>query len=113
MLTNFAELHTARVYFKGNDGDNKIRPVLIIDDSEDDLITIAEITSEEPKNPPKYFDNFKVEITGWLAAGLDKRSWVKCHESTVHRVPKDRVVKYIGVVEDNVIIEVLGKITNK
>lgn len=112
MLTKFGELHTANVYYRGTDGTFKRRPVLIVDDSEEELIIIAEITSEGPNEPPKYFDKFKVEILDWKTAGLDKPSWVKCYIENVHRVLKDRVVKYIGVVEDSTMVSVLDKIYN-
>ena len=100
----------ANIYYKGQEGEAKRRPVLIIDDSEDDLLTIAEITSVEPNDPPKTFDLFKVEIADWKAAGLDKPSWVKCYKTNVHRVPKDRLIKFIGEVEDLTMLNVLEKI---
>lgn len=111
-MPKFGELHTANMYYKGNSGTYKRRPVLIIDDSEEELITIAEITSEEPNSPPKYFDSFKVEILDWNAAGLEKQSWVKCYKGNVHRVPKDRAIRYIGVVDDSTMVSVLDKIYN-
>lgn len=112
-MVNFGETHTAEVYFKGTSGTHKRRPVLIVDDSEEGLITFAEITSTEPDDPPKYFDRFKVEIKDWKVAGLDRRSWVKCHRENVHRVSKDRMIKKIGKVESQVMSDVLDKIVNQ
>ncbi len=112
-MANFGELHTAYVYFKGTEGDFKTRPVLIIDDSEEALITFAEISSVEPNIPPKYFDSFKIEIIEWSQAGLNEHSWVKCHKGNIHRVPKDRVGKYIGIVDDESLLRIIDRIVSQ
>ncbi len=98
-MPQFGELYTAIVYFQGNADNAKSRPVLVVDDTEEKLITIAEVTSKEPKYPPKYFDNFKVEISDWEIAGLKYPSWVKCYKGNVHRISRDRALKYIGTVD--------------
>lgn len=109
-MGKFKDVHLAKVYYKGQEGEAKRRPVLIIDDSEDHLLTIAEITSVEPYNPPKKHDAFKVEILDWKSAGLDKPSWVKCYKTNVHRVSKDRLIKFVGEVDDLTMLNVLEKI---
>ncbi|PIC72911.1 type II toxin-antitoxin system PemK/MazF family toxin [Sporosarcina sp. P17b] len=106
-MGKFKDIYLAKVYYKGQEGHAKRRPVLIIDDSENNLVTIAEITSAEPNDPPKTYDVFKVEILDWKAAGLDKPSWVKCYKTNVHRVPKDRLIKFIGEADDLTILNVL------
>lgn len=109
----FGELYLAKVYFKGTKGPFKQRPVLIVDDTEENLITFAEITSIEPTDPPKYYDNFKVEIPDWQAAGLKKISWVKCYKGNIHRVQRNKVLKKIGSVDLKVMTEVLEIIVNQ
>lgn len=107
-LVSFGELYLAKVYYKGAKGSYKDRPVLIVDDSEEDLVTFAELTTK----PPKYFGTFKVEVYNWKTAGLDKQSWVKCYIGNIHRVHKSRMFNKIGLVNPNVITEVLEKIIN-
>jgi hypothetical protein len=65
-------LYLVKVYFQGTSGSFKKRPILIIDDSEAPLVTFAEITSQGPGDPPKYFDSFKEELKTWQSFGLDK-----------------------------------------
>lgn len=111
-MAKFAELHIAKVYYKGNDEKFKLKPVLVIDDSEEGLCTIAEVTSEEPdKN--KYFETFKIEIPEWQSIGLDKKSWVKCHPENVRRIPISRIANCIGRITSKTMINVLSKVTNQ
>lgn len=112
-MVSFGETYTAEVYFKGTSGKSKRRPVLIVDDTEDGVITFTEITSSKPKDPPGYYDGFKVEITDWQSAGLEEPSWAKCHKGNVHRAPKDRIIKRIGSVNNEVMTNVLTKIVNQ
>ena len=77
LLVNFGEIHLAKVYYRGTSVPYQERPVLIVDDSEETLVTIAEITSIKPNEQPKYFDRFKVEIVNWQAVGLSEPFWVK------------------------------------
>ena len=112
-MVSFGEAYTAKVYFKGVNGTYKKRPVLIVDDSEEGLITFAEITGTKPSVPPKYYDRFKVEIVDWQSVGLNEQSWVKCHKGNLHRVSKDRMIHRIGRVGNEVMEEVLTKIINQ
>lgn len=109
-MAKFGDIYIAKVYFKGQAGQSKRRPVLIVDDSEDNLFTIAEITSVEPNDPPKTYDLFKIDIPDWKVAGLDRQSWVKCHKSNIHRVPRNRLINFVGEVGERTMLDILDRI---
>lgn len=70
-MPNISDIYSVRIFYKGQTGQSKIRPVLILNNI-GDIVTIAEITTAEPKNPPTYYDSFKEEIKCWRECGLEK-----------------------------------------
>jgi len=87
------------IYYRGQSGAHKIRPVVILNDLGNNLFTIAEITSVSPKNPPKPYDRFKEQIINWEQCGLNEPSWVKCFEENVHNIDIRRLHEKIGVMD--------------
>lgn len=113
MLIEVGHLFTVKLYYSGTSGQYKVRPVLIVDNSDYPMVTIAEITTTKPNIPPKYFDRFKVEVKDWRTTGLREQSWVKCYRGNVHRVNRNRLKKRIGSVNEETLINVLNTIVNQ
>lgn len=105
-----SEVWTARIYFKGNSGINKPRPVLVVNVDEENNYTIQEITSVKPKEPPTFYDNFKELIDKWKESGLDEPSYVKCAPSNTHKVERIRLHGYVGVMAEEDFENIIEKI---
>lgn len=58
-------------------GESKIRPAIIVDLVNNDLLLLVATTSVPPNDPPKYFDQFKIPILNWRRSGLMKPSWAQ------------------------------------
>lgn len=97
-MFDIGDICIARIYYRGTSGPFKDRPVLILNNDNNGLFTIVEITSVAPKKPPKYYDTVKEEIKGWQEYGLDDPSWVKC--KNVHNVFSPRFYNKIGTMKD-------------
>lgn len=95
-MPGIGDIYIAIIYYKGLSGNSKPRPVLVLNDLGEGYYTIAEITSVPPKNPPSYFDDFKVPIAKWQECGLDEASFVKCNNNNIHNVEGIRLHQYIG-----------------
>lgn len=80
--------------------ESKVRPVIVID-KRDDNIFLVSTTSQEPKNPPSYFDGFKIPILNWRRIGFKEPSWVKGYriiqlsEQDLKRVNKKDYIGYL------------------
>lgn len=109
-MPNARDVYTAIIYYKGLKGDNKPRPVVIINTIDSNRCTIAEITSVPSKNPPNYFARFKVPILKWQECGLDEESWVKCFKENVHNISIDRLHQYIGTMDYQDFVNVVRNI---
>jgi mRNA interferase MazF len=92
------DICSIKIFFKGNFGKSKIRPVLILNKT-DEKYTIVEITSESPKNPPTYYDQFKEEIKNWEEYGLERKSYIKC--KNIHNVKPIKFLRKIGTMSNN------------
>ena len=95
-MPNIGDIFTALIYYKGQSGPAKARPVLVVNDLGNDWYTIVEITSVPPKSPPGYYDGFKEPIKNWWECGLDQQSYVKCSPNNVHNVEGIRLHQHIG-----------------
>ncbi len=93
------------------------RPVLIIDELEDDMLLLISTTTKGRKYPISGYDRYKIPIQNWRKTGLDRPSW--CRGKILIRLHKDeidslvKISDYIGRMhpEDfNIIIEELEKI---
>jgi mRNA interferase MazF len=69
---------------------------IIGDNSEIGIMT--QITGEPPKDPPKYFDQFKKPIDGWLRYGLTKMSYARINKN--FPIPLNVLSKPIGKMDD-------------
>ncbi|WAH36347.1 type II toxin-antitoxin system PemK/MazF family toxin [Alicyclobacillus dauci] len=102
------DIYSIRVEFEEDPQQAKIRPVVIlyIDDNEKPVVAFVHpITSKAPQDPPKYHDNFKVEIRHWREAGLRKPSWVKSNR--VIQIDVKAFITYIGHMNDTDLLRLL------
>lgn len=108
-MVNQADIYTATIYYVGNSGDSKDRPVLILDEADEfGFVLIAEITSVPPKNPPTYYDGFKEEIKKWQEYGLNERSFVKCKNT--HQVEEDKLINKVGTMDYDEFVHIVEQI---
>jgi mRNA interferase MazF len=108
---NISEFWTARIYYTGKSGKNKLRPVLVVNyEDEEQLYTIQEITTEEQKTPLTYFELCKEVINKWSDSGLDEKSFIKCSPTNTHRVERFRLKNYIGISDEADFINIIEKI---
>jgi mRNA interferase MazF len=85
------------IFFEDKD-ESKVRPVLVVSYAkESNLLTIVEITSSPPNNPPTHFDQFKEPIYKWKEAGLSRLSYAKTHK--LHRIHRDEIGSFCGKLE--------------
>lgn len=59
------DIYTTIIYYRGQSGASKKRPVVILNILANNFVTIAEITSVPPKKNPGFYDKFKEEIVNW------------------------------------------------
>lgn len=95
-MADIGDVYTVMIYFKGQEGDYKPRPVVVLNTLGNNQYTIVEITSIKPKESPTYFDQFKEEIKEWQQAELDQPSWAKCYKGNIHNISENRLHEYIG-----------------
>ncbi|AVB12165.1 type II toxin-antitoxin system PemK/MazF family toxin [Bacillus subtilis] len=110
-MTQVGDIYLVEVAFEDDPSKSKERPVVVIDVDEQDNITvlaISEITSQGPKNPPKYFDQFKTPINKWKQAGLDKMSYVKANK--VNIIEEQALKKHLGSMEFEDLYRAIKKI---
>jgi len=80
---------------------SKIRSVIIVDRRENEIILVS-TTSKGPKNPPSYFDRFKILICNWRRIGFKEPSWakgyrlIKLSEKELSNVVKNDLVGQLG-----------------
>lgn len=99
-MPNIRDVYTAIIYFKGRTGNNKPRPVVILNAFENNMFTVAEVTGTSP-DKTTYFSSFKEPILLWNEAGLDRPSWVKCYKGNVHNINGSRLHQYIGIMDNS------------
>ncbi len=100
-MPKIGDIYTVIIYYKGQSGNNKQRPVIITNTLNNGEYTIAEITSIPPKDPPIHHDKFKEPIVLWQECGLDQPSWVKCHKGNVHNIAGSRLHQYVGAMDSH------------
>ena len=106
-MPNAKDVYKAKIYYRGTDGPYKTRPVLVLNDN-GYMCTIAEITTDEPDDPPTYYDQFKEEIVDWKLAKLKRKSYVKC--KNVHNVVGLELNQQIGVMTDKDFEKIVDRI---
>lgn len=102
MHHNRGDLYTVMFPFDDEEKE-KIRPAIILDTKNDRSIVIKVTSHEERSN-----DDGDIEIKYWLQAGLDKPSVARC--SLFIPLHHDKIIKYIGRLHDDDLINVLDKI---
>lgn len=102
------DIYLVQIYYKGQLGAFKSRPVLILNTLGNGWVTIAEITSVPPKKPPSHYDKFKEPIIRWDAYGLANPSFIKC--KNIHNIETLRLFKKIGIMDDEEFMNIIEKI---
>lgn len=113
-MTNYSigDIYTVLVEFQEADGRAKPRPVVIVDIEEGDpvVLVVAQLTGQGPKEPPGYFDQYKIPIKDWQQVPLKKESWVKSHPNNILRIDPSALRVYRGSLSPNDLREVLKAI---
>lgn len=107
-MPNSKDIYLVRMYYKGQSEAFKSRPVLILNNLGNGWVTIVEITSVPPKQPPSHYDKFKEPIIKWKQCGLANPSFIKC--KNIHNIEISRLFKKIGIMEDDEFINIIDKI---
>lgn len=74
-MFEIGEVYWLEVEYEDIPNESKRRPAIIIDKKEDRLFILVSTTSQSPKDPPSYFDQFKIPIYNWRKIGLPQASW--------------------------------------
>src|SRR5205823_4030512 len=88
MMLSFGEIVLIRMHFHQASG-SKIRPAVVLLDSDDDDFVAAPVTSQLRLSP------YDIALADWQAAGLNIASSVRIHKLTV--LSKGDIVRHIGV----------------
>lgn len=102
------DIYLVKIYYKGQTGTFKTRPVLLINNLGNGWVTIAEITSVPPRQPPSYYDKFKEPIINWIEYGLNEPSYIKC--KNIHNIEISRLDQKVGIMNADEFINVIEKI---
>ncbi|MFA6808944.1 MAG: type II toxin-antitoxin system PemK/MazF family toxin [Eubacteriales bacterium] len=103
-----SNIYWLEIYYEDKN-ESKIRPVLVVAYEKDcNILTITEITSSPPNNPPMYFDQFKEPIYKWKDAGLSRLSYVKTHK--LHRIDRDEIGSFCGELDIDEFLRILDRI---
>jgi len=62
-MFEIGEVYWLEVEYEDIPNESKRRPAIIIDKKEDRLFILVSTTSQSPKDPPSYFDQFKIGST--------------------------------------------------
>jgi len=104
------DIYLVRIYYKGQSGTFKSRPVLILNTFSNGWVTIAEITSVPPRQPPSYYDKYKEPIVKWTRYGLTEPSFLKC--KNIHNIKESRLSCKIGTFDEDEFINIIDKINS-
>lgn len=74
-MFEIGEIFWLEVEYEDIPNESKRRPAIIIDNKDDSLFILVSTTSQSPKDPPSYYDQFKIPIYNWRKIGLSQASW--------------------------------------
>lgn len=77
MSLQFGDIFYAEVAYTGNPSKSSNRPVLVIDELEDNLLLLISTTTKGIRKPPNYHNQFKIPINNLKKAGFTKPSWCR------------------------------------
>lgn len=86
MTIQIGDIFYARVAYTEDPSNSSRRPVIVIDELEDNLLLLISTTSKGIRKPPTYHDQFKIPIKNWRKAGFTKPSW--CRGKILIQMPK-------------------------
>jgi mRNA interferase MazF len=104
MFDEIGEIFWFEIEYEDTLNESKRRPAIIIGKKEDSLFILISTTSQSPKDPPSYFDQFKIPIYNWRKMGLPQASWglgyrlIELTENELKSVVKK--TDYIGHMSD-------------
>ncbi|HHW36823.1 MAG TPA: type II toxin-antitoxin system PemK/MazF family toxin [Bacillales bacterium] len=109
---SIGEIYDVEVEFDERDGRAKTRPVVIIDVKNGDpiVVLVAALTGQGPKNPPTFFDQYKVALKDWKQAGLKKESFVK--SSKTYTFDASSLRTYRGTLSEEDLLMVISNVSN-
>lgn len=117
---NIGDLFYFYVAYEDNPSEYKNRPVLLLEENQNNVLLLIATTSQPRKHPLRWYDKYKIPIHNWRKSGLTKASW--CLGANLIRLPRKEVESiitkddYIGKVHPidfNFIIDELEKIYNR
>lgn len=81
-------------------GSRDYRRLLLVDivGEAADTGIVTQITSQPPKSPPGYYDQFREPIEKWQQAGLTKPSYARVNKNIA--IPLSALAKPIGKLDD-------------
>lgn len=105
MLDKIGDIFYLEIVYQDIPNESKRRPAIIIDKKEDSLFILVSTTSQERKDPPSYFDHFKIPIYNWRKLGFPKASWAlgyRLIELTANELKSIvKITDYIGHMGDS------------
>ncbi|MEA1961269.1 MAG: type II toxin-antitoxin system PemK/MazF family toxin [Bacillota bacterium] len=69
------EIFWLEIEYEDIPNESKIRPAIIVDKDEESFYILVSTTTQSPKDPPSYYDQFKIPILNWRKIGLPQASW--------------------------------------
>lgn len=108
-MAEIRDIFIVKIYYEDDCNKWKHRPIVIVNKIQNnDLYVISEITSQSPKKPPSFYDQFKEPIVKWKKSGLNKMSFVKTNK--IYKVSGDKLYKKIGVMDTDDYIRIVKRI---
>jgi len=120
MNIKIGDLFYLDVAYENNPSIVKNRPVLLLDEYENNVLLLISTTTKGRRHPLKWYDDYKIPIQNWRKTGLREASWCMGKNLiNISRVELESILEnndYIGRMhpEDfNFIVEELERIHHK
>lgn len=68
------DMFKLRIFYEDQPDQTKMRPIVIVDMDDDDLIYVK-FTSQGPKNDCSIYENLKIPFPNWRKNHLERDSW--------------------------------------
>jgi hypothetical protein len=95
---SIGDIFSVFVEFEEGNGQVKERPCVIVGiiEGTPDVLIMAQLTGQEPKNPPSYYDKKRIPVYDWVEARLKKKSYVKTDKGDLKQYDPRALVKFRG-----------------
>ncbi|MFL7944494.1 type II toxin-antitoxin system PemK/MazF family toxin [Priestia megaterium] len=91
---DLGEIYWVESVYTDNPEESKVRPAVIVAESEENVYVLVTTTTKGPHTPRKYHDKYKHPILNWRQAKLPDASWARCE--VLVELPKEALTNYIG-----------------